>query len=44
MAAATDEQLQRFLHQAGWAQEAVWSLADREALVLAARVSRSAVS
>ncbi|EFN53351.1 hypothetical protein CHLNCDRAFT_137085 [Chlorella variabilis] len=42
MAAATDEQLQRFLHQAGWAQEAVWSLADREALVLAARVSRGA--
>jgi hypothetical protein len=40
MAAAGEEQLQRFLLQAGWTPEAVWGLAAHEALVEAARASR----
>lgn len=40
MAAAGEEQLQRFLLQAGWTPEAVWGLAGHEALVEAARASR----
>ncbi|KAL4859135.1 Huntingtin-interacting protein K [Chlorella vulgaris] len=42
MAAAGEEQLQRFLLQAGWTPEAVWGLAGHEALVEAARASRGA--
>lgn len=39
-AAATPEQLMRFLQQAGWPAEAVLALPDQEALVAAARSAR----
>ncbi|KAL4458869.1 hypothetical protein ABPG75_013734 [Micractinium tetrahymenae] len=42
LAAASEEQLRRFLQQAGWAAEAALALPDREALVGAARSARGA--
>jgi len=40
MAAASDDQLRRFLQQAGWAPEAALTLQDREALAASARAAR----